>query len=121
MNNPATNIALALGVPDSARDIALALTEPDPAAAGRALHEAIDRALRAKPLNARTLAAIPAGLKVWDDQIEYLTEALRDSAKVGGLYQLPGSIRARFETQRTDLIRAREWLASKLAAETDHG
>ena len=117
MNNPATNIALALGVPDSARDIALALTEPDPAAAGRALHEAIDRALRAKPLNARTLAALPVGIKVWDDQIEYLTEALRDASKAGGCYQLPGSVRELFEAQRADLIRAREWLASKVAAE----
>lgn len=97
--------------------IELALSEPDPVAAGRALHEAMDRALRAKPLNAKTLAAIPAGLKVWDDQIQYLTEALRDSAKVGGLYQLPGALRARFESQRDDLIRARDWLASKLAAE----
>lgn len=102
-----------------AGDNVLALPEvPDPVAAGRALHEAMDRALRAKPLNARTLAALPAGLKVWDDQIQYLNEALRDSSKVGGVYQLPGSIRARFEAQRDDLIRARDWLASKLAAET---
>lgn len=95
--------------------VAVTFPESDPAAAGRAMHEAIDRAMRAKPLNARTLDALPVGLVVWDDQIAYLREALRDNAQRG--YPLPPKLRASFSAQLEQLERAREWLASKVAAE----
>lgn len=90
----------------------LDLPEADPAAAGTAIHESIERAMRAKPLNARTLAALPVGLVVWDDQITYLRNALQEKA-----YPLPPKLRASFSEQLEQLQRAREWLASKLAAE----
>lgn len=93
----------------------LAFPADDPAAAGRAIHERIERELRAKPLNARTLDALPVGLVVWDDQITYLREALRDNAERG--YPLPPKLRASFSEQLAQLERAREWLASKVAAE----
>lgn len=74
---------------------------------------------RAKPLNARTLAALPAGVKVWDDQIAYLNDALTDTR---GIYSLPAKLRAQFTEQRDALLRAREWLQSKIdSKETDHG
>lgn len=86
--------------------------EREAIAAGRAAHEAMERALRAKPLNAHTRAALPVGIKVWDDQIAYLTEALNENARTG--YKLTPKIRMLFEEQRRALIRSREWLASKI-------
>ena len=71
------------------------------------------QAARAKPLNAKTLAALPTGLQVWADQIEYLNEALGDNARRG--YTLPARLREQFTTQRDELVRAREWLESVVA------
>lgn len=78
-------------------------------------HEAIDRSIRAKPLNARTREAMPAAVRVWDDQIAYLRHALEHRE-----HPLSGRLRESFNTQLADLIRAREWLASKLVAEGVH-
>lgn len=74
-------------------------------------HEA---AARAKPLNANTRAALPTGLRVWNDEIEYLDSAIATS---------PAHLKAHFTKKRDDLIRAREWLASIIETRgaDDHG
>jgi hypothetical protein len=63
---------------------------------------------RAKPLNANTLAALPEGVRVWNDQIEYLDSAIATTP----------SLKAHFTAKRDALIRARDWLQSKIDTNT---
>jgi hypothetical protein len=76
----------------------------------------VSAAPRAKPLNALTLAALPVGLEAWDAEIAYLADALQrtDSAA------LVPALRGRFQAKHAALVRARDWLAAKIAAETHH-
>lgn len=60
---------------------------------------------RAKPLNANTLAALPVGITAWNDEIEYLDGAIATS---------PAHIIVRLTAKRDALIRARDWLQSKI-------
>lgn len=68
---------------------------------------------RAKPLNVNTLAVLPYGIEVWNDQIQYLTDALSSNT-------LP-ALEASFKKKRDDLILARDWLQSKIDVERRGG
>lgn len=65
---------------------------------------------RAKPLNALTLAALPVGVAAWDDEIAYLADALKG--------ELTPKIRDHLKTKHAALVRSRDWLVAKIAAES---
>ena len=65
---------------------------------------------RAKPLNANTLAALPYGVTVWNDQIEYLADIIANA----DFATRNAAFRDRIRRQHADLIRARDWLQSKI-------
>ena len=64
---------------------------------------------RVKPLNAKTLAALPSMLQVTKDNIEYL----QDSAKHGHHSE---TLKQRQEELLAKLIRSYEWLESVINA-----
>lgn len=65
---------------------------------------------RAKPLNALTIAALPVGLEAWDDEIAYLNDTLQG--------KVSDTLRTHLTAKRDALVRSREWVASKVAAES---
>lgn len=75
-----------------------------------------ETAARAKPLNANTLAALPYGIRVWNDQIEYLADILANE----DFKNWPADRRERIQKQHADLIRARDWVQSKIDTNTEH-
>jgi hypothetical protein len=63
---------------------------------------------RAKPLNTNTLAALPVGVRIWDDQIAYLVDIIRNE----DFKTRPATFRERVQHDHDALVRAREWLQS---------
>lgn len=66
---------------------------------------------RAKPLNSLTRAALPRGIEAWDDEIDYLKNAISNTSNEGLLLSL--------KTKHDALVRSREWLQSKLDSTED--
>lgn len=59
---------------------------------------------------------LPELIREADSSIEYLTDALAKT----GMGALTGTLRATLDTKRSRLVRARAWLAGKVAAELNH-
>lgn len=59
---------------------------------------------------------LPELVKVAEGEIEYLTSSLAAT----GAGEVKGDLRRHFEAKRARLVRSRDWLAGKIAAETHH-
>lgn len=78
---------------------------------------AVAAPVRAPRLTDKVLTEdLPELIREADDSIAYLTDALGKT----GMAELKGPLRATLDTKRLRLIRARDWLAGKVAAELNH-